>query len=54
MIFINLYLYFNFSYIYYKIVAVVLLSIPAFQRENYLWFQSWKGQWAQISLVLWL
>ncbi|CAO3608821.1 unnamed protein product [Cunninghamella blakesleeana] len=35
-------------------VAVVLLSIPAFQKENYIWFQEWKGQWAQISLVLWL
>ncbi|KAI9302036.1 hypothetical protein BJ944DRAFT_206690 [Cunninghamella echinulata] len=35
-------------------VAVVLLAIPAFQRENAAWFLDWKGQWAQISLVLWL
>ncbi|CAO3616388.1 unnamed protein product [Cunninghamella echinulata] len=35
-------------------VAVVLLAIPAYQRENAAWFLDWKCQWAQISLVLWL
>jgi hypothetical protein len=32
----------------------VILSIPAFRIEDAAWFAEWRGQWAQISLVLWL
>ncbi|ORZ12336.1 hypothetical protein BCR42DRAFT_81199 [Absidia repens] len=35
-------------------VAVVLLSIPAYRVDDAAWFNQWRGQWAQISLVLWL
>ncbi|KAI8086522.1 uncharacterized protein BX664DRAFT_159289 [Halteromyces radiatus] len=35
-------------------VAVVLLSIPAYRREDVGWYNEWQGRWAQITLVLWL
>ncbi|KAI8081921.1 Fusaric acid resistance protein-like-domain-containing protein [Gilbertella persicaria] len=35
-------------------VGVVLLAIPAWRAQDATWYQDWRGQWAMITLVLWM
>ncbi|KAI8391640.1 uncharacterized protein BYT42DRAFT_557576 [Radiomyces spectabilis] len=35
-------------------VAVVLFAIPAFYAPSASWFFNWRGQWAMITMVLWM
>jgi hypothetical protein len=35
-------------------IGVVMLAIPAFRAQDHAWFIDWRGQWAMITLVLWM
>ncbi|KAG1054414.1 hypothetical protein G6F43_003567 [Rhizopus delemar] len=35
-------------------LGVVLLAIPAWRPEDAGWYIEWRGQWAMITLVLWM
>lgn len=35
-------------------VGVVLLAIPAYRPQDHVWYMDWRGQWAMITLVLWM
>lgn len=35
-------------------VGVVLLAIPAYRPQDHAWYMDWRGQWAMITLVLWM
>ncbi|KAI8378396.1 Fusaric acid resistance protein-like-domain-containing protein [Blakeslea trispora] len=35
-------------------LGVVLMAIPAWRPQDAGWYQNWRGQWAMITLVLWM
>ncbi|KAI8973359.1 Fusaric acid resistance protein-like-domain-containing protein [Mycotypha africana] len=35
-------------------VGVVMLAIPAWRPQDQGWYTEWRGQWAMITLVLWM
>lgn len=35
-------------------VGVVMMAIPAYRPSDALWYMNWRGQWAMITLVLWM
>ncbi|CAO3654904.1 unnamed protein product [Mucor hiemalis] len=35
-------------------VGVVMLAIPAYRPSDAKWYMEWRGQWAMITLVLWM
>jgi hypothetical protein len=35
-------------------VGVVMLAIPAWRPQDAAWYIAWRGQWAMITLVLWM
>jgi hypothetical protein len=35
-------------------VGVVMLAIPAWRPQDHGWYLEWRGQWAMITLVLWM
>ncbi|KAL0145745.1 hypothetical protein V8B55DRAFT_1464744 [Mucor lusitanicus] len=35
-------------------VGVVMLAIPAYRPQDHTWYMDWRGQWAMITLVLWM
>ncbi|KAI8874930.1 hypothetical protein K501DRAFT_299570 [Backusella circina FSU 941] len=35
-------------------VGVVMLAIPAWRVQDAGWYNQWRGQWAMITLVLWM
>jgi hypothetical protein len=35
-------------------VGVVILAIPAWRVQDAAWYNQWRGQWAMITLVLWM
>lgn len=35
-------------------VGVVMLAIPAYRPSDAQWYIEWRGQWAMITLVLWM
>lgn len=35
-------------------VGVVMLAIPAYRPQDHAWYMEWRGQWAMITLVLWM
>ena len=35
-------------------VGVVMMAIPAYRPGDVSWYISWRGQWAMITLVLWM
>jgi len=35
-------------------VGVVMLAIPAYRPQDHAWYMDWRGQWAMITLVLWM
>ncbi|KAI8645988.1 hypothetical protein BD408DRAFT_399901 [Parasitella parasitica] len=35
-------------------VGVVMLAVPAFRPQDHAWYMDWRGQWAMITLVLWM
>ncbi|ORY95665.1 hypothetical protein BCR43DRAFT_475613 [Syncephalastrum racemosum] len=60
----------NFCYSFYKLtnwflevdtffsfktaVGVVMLAVPAYLAESVTWYFTWRGQWAMITLMLWM
>jgi hypothetical protein len=35
-------------------VGVVMMAIPAWRPQDHMWYLEWRGQWAMITLVLWM
>lgn len=35
-------------------VGVVMLAVPAYLLESVTWYFTWRGQWAMITLMLWM